>query len=495
MRQLNVRQALGGRSAASARSWLILAVPSTLLVVVQESNSNFDAWWITLVSAFAQHAAVGLLLLAVPLLRRRWPVLPLDLLIPLWVAVGVVRGLVSGLFAENFATIDPQYGYRMLSWIGVSLVWTPLFTYALAQYEHRRDLLDEFTLVAASLEDARVRAAETSGELHSRLVKAIRRSVAPVIDEIQASLARVAQGIGTDSFATIGSTSILDSGGAATAQRCGIPDIRATSLSNERANCTVCYPTQASRTGDLSEGPYKQLRRENKAATDNAAYMYLNTGGSPILAQAHSEVAKSAGFNVKFIQSVETTDFNYGPYVQRLKNEKIRYVYFFGADPQAVRLVKAMESAGYKPDILQLAQTNFSAAYVKNGGKAADRSLIWVPHSLFTQPNAEMSLYLRWLQQAVPGADPSSFGVFAWSASRLFVEKSIALGGKLTRASLVQAVKKETSWTANGIHTKMDVGGKSTFQCAYLTRLNGGVWTQSPKTPICGKIIRTKFHE
>ena len=203
MRQLNVRQALGGRSAASARSWLILAVPSTLLVVVQESNSNFDAWWITLVSAFAQHAAVGLLLLAVPLLRRRWPVLPLDLLIPLWVAVGVVRGLVSGLFAENFATIDPQYGYRMLSWIGVSLVWTPLFTYALAQYEHRRDLLDEFTLVAASLEDARVRAAETSGELHSRLVKAIRRSVAPVIDEIQASLARVAQGIGTDSFATI----------------------------------------------------------------------------------------------------------------------------------------------------------------------------------------------------------------------------------------------------------------------------------------------------
>lgn len=298
-----------------------------------------------------------------------------------------------------------------------------------------------------------------------------------------------------DSFATVGSTSILDSGGAATAQRCGIPDIRATSLSNERANCTVCYPTQASRTGDLSEGPYKALRRENKAATDSAAYMYLNTGGSPILAQAHSEVAKSAGFNVKFIQSVETTDFNYGPYVQRLKSQNIKYVYFFGADPQAVRLVKAMESAGYKPDILQLAQTNFSTAYVKGGGAAANGSLIWVPHSLFTQPNTEMSLYLRWLQQAVPGADPSSFGVFAWSASRLFVEKSIALGGKLTRASLVQSVKRETGWTANGIHTKMDVGGKSTFQCAYLTRLNGGVWTQSPKTPICGKIIRTKFHQ
>jgi len=203
VQQLNIRQALGGRSASSARSWLILAVPTALLVVVQESNSNFDAWWITLVSALAQHLAVALLLLATQLFRRRWPVLPLDILIPLWVAVGVVRGLVSGLFAQNFATIDPQYGYRMLSWIGVSLVWTPLFTYALAQYEHRRDLLSEFDIVAAALEDARVRAAESSGELHSRLVKAIRRSVAPVIDEIQASLLRVAQGIGTDSFGTI----------------------------------------------------------------------------------------------------------------------------------------------------------------------------------------------------------------------------------------------------------------------------------------------------
>lgn len=298
-----------------------------------------------------------------------------------------------------------------------------------------------------------------------------------------------------DAFAAVGSVSVLDSGGAGTAQRCGIPDLRGVSLSNERANCTVCYSAQASRTGDLSEGPYKELRRENRAATDSAAYLYLNTGGSVTLARAHSEVAKASGFNVKFIQSVETTDFNYGPYVQRLKSEKIRYVYFFGANPQAVRLVKAMESTGYKPDILQLAQTNFASEYVKNGGNAANGSLIWVPHRLFTQPNAEMALYLRWLQQVRPGADPTSFGVFAWSAARLFVEKSIALGGKLSRPALINAVRRTTDWTANGIHTAMDVGGKSTFKCAYFTRLNNGTWTQRPATPVCGKIIRTKYHE
>lgn len=154
-----------------------------------------------------------------------------------------------------------------------------------------------------------------------------------------------------------------------------------------------------------------------------------------------------------------------------------------------------MESANFKPDILQLAQTNFSTEYVKNSGASGNGSLIWVPHKLFTQPNAEMALYLRWLQQVRPGADPSSFGVFAWSAARLFVEKSIALGGKLSRPALVAAVKKEGSWTANGLHTSMDVGGKSTFQCGYFTRLNGGVWKQSPASPVCGRIIRTKYHQ
>jgi len=203
VQQLTIRQALGGKSAGSARSWLLLAIPSTLLVIVQESNTDFGQWWLTLASAAAQHIAVAVVLLVVPLFRRRWAVIPLDILIPLWVAVGVTRGLVSGFFAEQFSPIDPQYGYRMLSWIGVSLVWTPLFTYALAQYENRRDLLAEFAVVSASLDDARVRAAESSGDLHSRLVKAIRRSVAPVIDEIRASLERVAKGIGTDSFATI----------------------------------------------------------------------------------------------------------------------------------------------------------------------------------------------------------------------------------------------------------------------------------------------------
>ena len=46
--------------------------------------------------------------------------------------------------------------------------------------------------------------------------------------------------------------------------------------------------------------------------------------------------------------------------------------------------------------------------------------------------NAETQLYMNWLNQVKPGADPSFFGVFSWSAARLFAERATALGGKLT---------------------------------------------------------------
>ncbi len=297
----------------------------------------------------------------------------------------------------------------------------------------------------------------------------------------------------SETFAVVGSVSILDSGGAGAAQSCKIPDLRAVSLSNERVKCNVCYPAQSSRTGYIGEGPYVQMRKENKAASENAAFLYLNTGGSPILGQGYAQVAKKAGWKVKMIQGIDLAEFNYGPYVQRLKSLKIKYVHFVAATPQAARLAREMHAAGFKPEIYQLSQTQYTNEYVKLAGSNGDGSLISLPHGMFSKPTPEMKQYLTWLQQVRPGADPTTFGVFAWSAMRLFVEEAAGLGGKLNRGSLITEVKKERKWTGNGIHLVMDVGGKLTYQCAYLTRLSGGVWRQSPNRQVCGKLVKTSF--
>ena len=97
-----------------------------------------------------------------------------------------------------------------------------------------------------------------------------------------------------------------------------------------------------------------------------------------------------------------------------------------------------------------------------------------------------MALYRCWLQQVSPGAVPNFFGLFAWSAARLFVEKSIALGGKLDRATLIDALRKGDNWTGNGLHVPQHVGAQAAPATAgAFIQLNGGKWS-----PVAGN----KYH-
>ena len=89
---------------------------------------------------------------------------------------------------------------------------------------------------------------------------------------------------------------------------------------------------------------------------------------------------------------------------------------------------------------------------------------------------AEVNLYKRWLQQVAPGATPTFFGLFSWSATKLFVAESLSLGGKLTRSSLVARVKGIRNWTASGAHSPMDVGGKHAPSCVRFLQLRKGRW-------------------
>lgn len=296
-----------------------------------------------------------------------------------------------------------------------------------------------------------------------------------------------------EAFAAVGSQSIFDSGGASTAQACGIPDLRSGSLTAERSACSVCFPAQSAEIGVVSDAWLKFTRQQNPAATDKAAFLYLNAGGSPELAKSYSETAESVGYGVEMLTGIDVSESNYAPVVQQMKDKGIEYVSFVAASSHAVRMKQAMDQQGFEPEVYAVTQAQYSNEFVETGGASVDGTSVPLPHPLFTDTsNAEIQLYQSWLQQVSPGADPTSFGVFAWSAARLFVEKAIGLGGKLTRESLIGAVKDERAWDANGLHTPMDVGGKNTYKCTSIVELRDSTWTKlTPGKYICGSLVTT----
>ena len=90
----------------------------------------------------------------------------------------------------------------------------------------------------------------------------------------------------SDDFAMVGSMSAFDSGGAATAQSCGLPDIRSTTTTPERRDCSTCFAAQAVDPGLVNPAMPKYFLQKDKDATQHAAVLYIDAGAATFLASS-----------------------------------------------------------------------------------------------------------------------------------------------------------------------------------------------------------------
>jgi ABC-type branched-subunit amino acid transport system substrate-binding protein len=282
-----------------------------------------------------------------------------------------------------------------------------------------------------------------------------------------------------EAFAMVGSMSGFDSGGAATAQSCGLPDIRSASVTSDRQGCTTCFAAQSVDAQEFQNAVPDFVKQTYGDAAQHAAMLYINAGAAAENGKTQAAAMTKRGMKFAYVQGIDISEFNYAPYVQQLKDKDIEYVQFIGAYQQADRLAEAMKQQGFKPKVYMLDPTVYTPDYVEAGGDAVEGTTVFANFTPFEEAgsNKEVQLYLSWLQQVKPGATPSFFGLFAWSAARLFAERSIALGGKLSRAALVGELKGVTGWTANGMHAPQNVGAKRTGPCWRFIALHGGKWS------------------
>lgn len=277
-------------------------------------------------------------------------------------------------------------------------------------------------------------------------------------------------------FAAVGSMSAFDSGGASVAQKCGLPDVRTASTTLERNQCSTCFGAQSTSAKEFTTSIPDFFVKNYPEAVKKSAFLYINTGAAAENAKTQQNVEEQRGMKFVYTSGIDIADFNYGPYVQQMKSKGVQWVQFIGAYQQAVRLNQAMQQAGFKPQVRFHDPSAYDAAFVKSGGSAVDGVITFTNFTPLEESQPELDLYKKWLQQVAPGATPTFFGEYAWSASKLFVTQALALGGKLNRASLVNSIKGIHKWTADGLHSPMDVGGKHSPSCARFLQLTGGKW-------------------
>lgn len=294
-----------------------------------------------------------------------------------------------------------------------------------------------------------------------------------------------------DAFAAVGSMSAFDSGGAATAQQCGLPDLRSTTTTPERRDCTTCFATQSVDPDLVGSAMPRYFLKTQKEATQHAALLFINAGAASVNADRMRNGWAKAGWKVDYFQGIDVSEFNYAPYVQQLKDKGIELVAYVGPYQNTEKLLAAMKQQGYQPKVFVQDATIYDQRFTDEAGSEAKGVYVYSSTKLFDDYSVkEMQLYRSWLDQVKPGAIPNYYGLYAWSAARLFVQEAVALGGKLTRASLVSALKGVKNWTGNGLHVPQQVGAKTTSSCASIIQYDGSKWRQvSPGGFMCGPLL------
>ena len=297
----------------------------------------------------------------------------------------------------------------------------------------------------------------------------------------------------TDAFAMVGSMSSFDDGGASTAAGCGIPDLRAATSEAQRLDAADAYAVSYPYIHSVPAAVPQYFVQHNATAAAHAAMLWISAGAWQVQGQDEMSGWANAGFTFVYHSGIDATAFNYATYVSAMQSAGVQYVQFVGPAQYAVRLAQAMQAQSFTPVFVVDPAAGTDPSYVTAGGAAVAGSYSFTDAALPTDTgNAELALYEHWLQVVAPGATPTATGIHAWSAALLFTQQAQALGGRLTRASLLSSLAHVSGWTGNGLQTAQSVGAKTPAPCAAVTTLTNGAWQRaSAGQYACGSLIAT----
>lgn len=278
-----------------------------------------------------------------------------------------------------------------------------------------------------------------------------------------------------NSFAIVGSMSAFDGGGYDSGNACGIPAIPAVATNvwkPEEVFPPNYFPTYPNR-GDKLIDTASYVNETHSNVKSNAGVMWLNQDVARNNAWARAAGYEQAGFGKpewQYTQEAQVADPNYASYVSRMKSADIKYLTFVGNYQSVENLLQAMDQQSWHPEFMDFDSVVYSPVFLKD---LQDRgitttNLFWfVNTALFEEAsgNQEMQLYQQWLEQVAPGADPDYFGLYAWSAGRLFQQVAEGVGVELTRKALIAELGNTKEWDGHGLHAAHQISAKTASPC------------------------------
>ena len=186
-----------------------------------------------------------------------------------------------------------------------------------------------------------------------------------------------------------------------------------------------------------------------------------------------------AGF---FNVSASATQSAMTPIIQVVKNNQSNFVY--NGSSFGIMVLLRREAITQSADSVKIWACNqgcYDSQFLQQGGSDVDGTYSILTNLPFYS-EYKSNPALKTLVAQLGGVDKlNSNSVSAYTAALLFQDaaaKAVANGGTLTRQSLLDAVKTETRFDAQGIIGPTDVGNRKSQTCIVMAQVKKGKWVR-----------------
>ncbi|HWE69766.1 MAG TPA: ABC transporter substrate-binding protein, partial [Acidimicrobiales bacterium] len=292
-------------------------------------------------------------------------------------------------------------------------------------------------------------------------------------------------------FALVGGFSLNDSfGGTVLAQNPGMPDVSVTldPTTNQLAN--VVSPVPLGTGWEL--GPLQYFKQKFPTGVTAVGSLVANQPSAEAQWAGEKAAMEHVGYKVIYDNTFPITQTDFTPNVIAMKNAGVK-VLFIEQMPvnYASAVIKALNQQNYHPTVV-LGASTYSATLVSTSGGAAatngdyleQNASLYLGEDQSTIP--AVGTFLKWVNVADPGFKPDLFTLYGWVSAQLYAQGLQNAGTNPSRGSLLQALSKVTSYSANSLIAPTNPAQKANGNCYLLAQIQGGQIQRIDDPPVTG---------
>lgn len=292
-------------------------------------------------------------------------------------------------------------------------------------------------------------------------------------------------------LATVGSFSLEDSFGATVlAANPQVPNVAESLSAAANALPNTFNPNPPA--GGYYLGPLVYFQKKYPNEVLHTGALIANYGAAEVIWDGEKAAMERLGYKVIADPTFPTSQTDFTSYVVAMKQEGVR-ILFLEQMPEnyASAVIRDLNQQNFHP-VVVLGTSTYSEELVPNSGGASaiDGAYLEQPTSLFLGEDAgkipAVNTFLTWVQKTSPGFKADYYTLAGWLSAELFVQALREAGNHPSRGSVLESLRKITSFSGNYLVGTGNPSAKKPTNCYILAQIVNGEFQRLDDPPVDG---------